>query len=131
MKTISEPSVINPTILILAALAGAVLFIILKGIKLPLLSNPKIALGILIVLGMTICSQGGIGRIAAVGNWTHPQAILGYLIGTVILLVATSVFFNFKLPFITSQQQAFVIIAALLSTKVINAFVHYFLFSHR
>jgi hypothetical protein len=30
MKTISEPSVISPTILILAALAGAILFVILK-----------------------------------------------------------------------------------------------------
>jgi len=98
MKTISEPSVINPSILVLAALVVAVLFVALKGIKLPLLSNPKIALGILIVLGVTICSQGGIGRIAATGSWTHPQAILGYILGTVILLVAASIFFNFKLP---------------------------------
>jgi hypothetical protein len=131
MKTISEPSVVSPTILVLAVLAGAVLLIILKGIKFPLLSNPKVALSILIVLGITICSQGGIGRIAAVGNWTHPQAILGYLLGTAILLVAASVFFNFKLPFVAGQQQAFVIIAVLLSAKVINAFSHYYLFSHR
>ena len=131
MKTISEPSVISPTILILAALAAAVLFITLKGIKFPLLSNPKVALGILIVLGMTICSQGGIGRIAAVGNWAHPQAILGYILGTAILLVAASMFFNFNLPFITSQQQAFVVIAALLGAKVINAFAHYYLLGHR
>jgi hypothetical protein len=131
MKTISEPSVINPTILILAALAGAVLFVTLKGIKFPLLSNSKVALGVLIVLGMTICSQGGIGRIAAVGNWTHPQAILGYLLGAAILLVSASVFFNFKLPFVTSQQQAFVVIAMLLGAKVINAFAHYYLFTRR
>ena len=131
MKTISEPSVISPTILILAALAAAVLFITLKGIKFPLLSNPKVALGILIVLGMTICTQGGIGRIAAVGNWAHPQAILGYILGTAILLVAASIFFNFKLPFITSQQQAFVIIAVLLGAKVLNAFAHYYLLGHR
>jgi hypothetical protein len=131
MKTISEPSVINPTILILAVLAGAVLFITLKGIKFPLLSNPKVALGVLIVLGMTICAQGGIGRIAAVGNWTHPQAILGYILGATILLVSASVFFNFKLPFVTSQQQAFVVIAMLLGAKVINAFSHYYLFSQR
>ena len=125
MKTISEPSVISPTILILAALAAAILLITLKGVKLPLLSNPKIALGVLIVLGMTICTQGGIGRIAAVGNWAHPQAILGYILGTSILLVAASVFFNFKLPFVTNQQQAFVVITVLLSAKVINAFAHY------
>ena len=131
MKTISEPSVISPAILVLAVLAGVVLFIALKGIKLPLLSNPKVALGVLIALGMAICSQGGIGRIAAVGNWTHPQAILGYILGTAILLVAASIFFNFKLPFVTSQQQAFVIIAALLGAKVINSFAHYYLFSRR
>ncbi len=131
MKTISEPSVISPTILILAALAAAVLFITLKGIKFPLLSNPKVALGILIVLGMTICAQGGIGRIAAVDNWAHPQAILGYILGTVILLVSASIFFNFKLPFITSQQQAFVIIAVLLGAKILNAFAHYYLLSRR
>jgi hypothetical protein len=131
MKTISEPSVISPIILVLAALTGAVLYITLKGIKFPLLSNPKVALGILIVLGMTICAQGGIGRIAAVGNWAHPQAILGYILGTVILLVAASIFFNFKLPFITSQQQAFVIIAVLLGAKILNAFAHYYLFTRR
>ena len=131
MKTISEPSVISPTILVLAALAGAVLFVILKGVKVPLLSNPKVALGVLIVLGMTICSQGGIGRIAATGNWTHPQAILGYLLGTAILLVAASIFFNFKLPFITSQQQAFLVVAALMGAKVVNAFAHYFLLTRR
>ncbi len=131
MKTISEPSVISPTILILAALAGAVLFITLKGIKFPLLSNPKVALGVLIILGMTICSQGGIGRVAAVGNWTHPQAILGYVLGTAILLVAVSIFFNFKLPFITSQQQAFMIVVALMGVKVLNAFAHYYLFNRR
>lgn len=130
MKTISEPSVISPTILILAALAAAVLFITPKGIKFPLLSNPKVSLGILIVLGMTICAQGGIGRIAAVGNWAHPQAILGYILGAAILLIAASMFFNFNLPFITSQQQAFVVIAALLGAKVINAFVHYYLLGH-
>jgi hypothetical protein len=103
----------------------------LKGIKVPLLSNPKVALGILIVLGMTICAQGSIGRIAAVGNWAHPQAILGYILGTAILLVAASIFFNFNLPFITSQQQAFVIIAVLLGVKILNAFAHYYLFTRR
>jgi hypothetical protein len=131
MKTISEPSVISPTILILATLAGAVLFITLKGVKLPLLSNSKVALGVLTVLGMSICAQGGIGRIAAVGNWTHPQAILGYILGTAILVVAASIFFNFKLPFITSQQKALVIFAALVGTKILNAFAHYYIFNLR
>ncbi len=129
MKTIPEPSVINPTILLLAALAAGVVFVTLKGLNLPLLSNLKVNLAILIVLGMSICTQGGIGRIAASGLWTHPLAIMGYLLGVSILVLAFCVFFNINLPFIASQQQAFLVIAVLLGAKVANAFAHYFLFS--
>ena len=127
MKTISEPSVISPTILILAALAVAVLFIALKGIKFPLLSNPKVALGVLIVLGMTICTQGGIGRVAAMGQWTHPLSIIGYILGGLILLVTLAVFVGWKLPFIANDQQALLTIAILASLKVVNAVTHYLL----
>lgn len=129
MKTIPEPSVINPTILLLAALAAGVVFVTLKGVNLPLLSNLKVNLAILIVLGMSICTQGGIGRIAASGLWTHPLAIVGYLLGVSILVLAFCAFFNINLPFIASQQQAFLVIAILLGAKVVNAFAHYFLFS--
>ena len=60
-------------------------------------------LAILLVLGMAICAQGGIGRVAAAGQWAHPLAILGYLLGAAILILAAAVFFNVKLPLITSQ----------------------------
>ena len=127
MKTISEPSVVNTTILVLAALVAAVLFIILKGIKFPLLSNPKVALGVLIVLGMTICTQGGIGRVAATGQWTHPLSIIGYILGGLILIITLSVFVGWKLPFIANDQQALLAIAILASLKVVNAVTHYLL----
>jgi hypothetical protein len=131
MKTIPEPSVINPTILVLAVLAAGLVFITLKGVSLPLLSNLKVNLAILIVLGMSICTQGGIGRIAASGQWTHPLAIAGYIFGASILILAACIFFNINLPFIASQQQAFLVIAVLLGTKVVNAFAHYFLLISR
>lgn len=129
MKTIPESSVINPTILLLAALAAGIVFVTLKGVNLPLLSNLKVNLGILIFLGMSICTQGGIGRIAATGQWTHPLAIVGYILGASILILAVCVFFNISLPFLASKQQAFLVIAILLGAKVVNAFAHYFLFS--
>lgn len=128
MKTIHEPSVISPTILVLAVLAAALVFVTLRGASLPLLSNLKMNLGILLVLGMSICTQGGIGRIAASGQWTHPLAIVGYILGAGILVLAVCVFFNIRLPFLASQQQAFLVIAVLLGAKVVNAFAHYFLF---
>ena len=54
MKTLSEPSVINPAILLLAALAAIIVFVTLKGVSLPLVSNLKVNLAILILLGMKI-----------------------------------------------------------------------------
>jgi len=131
MKTIPEPSVINPAILLLAALAAIVVFVTLKGVSLPMVSNLKVNLAILILLGMSICTQGGIGRIAATGQWTHPLAIVGYILGASILVLAFCVFFNIPLPFLASQQQAFLVIAVLLGAKVVNAFAHYFLFQSR
>lgn len=128
MKTIPEPSIVSPVIPVLAALAAIVVYVTLKGVNLPLLSNLKVNLAILIVLGMSICTQGGIGRIAATGLWTHPLAIVGYILGASILILAVCVFFNISLPFLASQQQAFLVIAVLLGAKMVNAFAHYFLF---
>jgi hypothetical protein len=92
MRTISQPAVITPTILVLALLASAVVFIGVTGKKVPLLSNVRIDIILLVLLGMSICTQAGIGRIAATGQWSHPLAIVGYILGGTILLVAASVF---------------------------------------
>ena len=124
MKTMSQTSAINPSVLILAALAAAVLFVTLRGSSLPLLSNLKVNLAILLVLGMAICAQGGIGRVAAAGQWAHPLAILAYILGAAILLLAAAVFFNIKLPLVTSQQQAFVIIVLLMGAKIVDSVSH-------
>jgi hypothetical protein len=65
MKTVTQPSVISPSILILALLAALVIFVGVTGKKVPLLSNLRADSVLLVVLGMAICQQGGIGRIAA------------------------------------------------------------------
>jgi hypothetical protein len=124
MKTISQPSVINPSIIVLGVLAAAVTFLAWRGTSLPLLSNPKISLAIVLLLGMAICAQGGIGRVAAAGQWTHPLSIFGYLLGAAILLLAAAVFFDIALPFVASQQQALILIAALMAAKVFVSVVH-------
>jgi hypothetical protein len=124
MKTMSQTSAISPSVLILAALAAVVVFITLRGSALPLFSNLKVNLAILLVLGMAICAQGGIGRVAAAGQWAHPLAILAYFIGATILILAAAVFFNVKLPLITSQQQAFVIIVVLMGAKIVDSVGH-------
>jgi hypothetical protein len=127
MKTISQSSVISPGIIVLALLAAAVVFIGVTGRKVPLLSSVRFDIILLVILGMTICTQGGIGRIAATGQWSHPQAILGYILGGSILLITLAVFTGWKLPYIQSDQQALLVIAILACLKVVNAFTHYFL----
>jgi len=127
MKTISQPAVITPTIIALALLAAAVVFIGVTGKKVPLLSNIRVDIILLVIIGMTICTQGGIGRIAATGQWTHPLSIIGYILGGLILLITLAVFVGWKLPYITNDQQALLAIAILASLKVVNAVAHYLL----
>jgi hypothetical protein len=127
MKTIAQPAVITPTIIGLALLAAAVVFIGVTGKKVPLLSNIRLDIVLLVIIGMTICTQGGIGRIAATGQWSHPQAIIGYLLGGLILLITLFVFAGWKLPYIQNDQQALLVIAILAGLKVVNAVTHYLL----
>lgn len=125
MKTITQPAVITPTIIGLALLAAVVVFVGVTGKKVPLLSNVRVDIILLVIIGLTICTQAGIGRIAATGQWTHPQAILGYILGGLILLITLAVFVGWKLPYIQSDQQALLVIAILASLKVVNAVIHY------
>jgi hypothetical protein len=127
MKAIPQPAVITPSIIGLALLAAAIVFIGVTGKKVPLLSNIRIDIILLVVVGMTICTQGGIGRIAATGQWSHPQAIIGYILGGLILLSTLFVFVGWKLPYVQTDQQALLVIAILAGLKVVNAVTHYLL----
>ena len=72
-----------------------------------------------------MCTQGGIGRVAATGEWSHPLAIVGYILGGLILIITLAVFAGWRLPYIQNEQQALVAIAILISLKVVNAVTHY------
>jgi hypothetical protein len=127
MKAISQPAVITPSIIALALLAAAVVFIGVIGKKVPLLSNVRVDIILLVIIGMAICTQGGIGRVAATGTWSHPLSIIGYVLGGLILLITLAVFTGWKLPYIQNDQQALLAIAILASLKVVNAVTHYLL----
>ena len=105
MKSLAQHAVITPTIIGLALLAAAVVFIGVTGKKVPLLSNIRVDIILLVLIDMTICTQGGIGRIAATGEWSHPLSILGYILGGLILLITLAVFAGWKLPYIQNDQQ--------------------------
>ena len=75
MKTITQPAVITTTIIGLAILFAAITFIGVTGKKVPLLSNIRVDIILLVIIGMTICTQGGIGRVAATGQWSSALAV--------------------------------------------------------
>lgn len=127
MKTISQPAVLTPTIIGLALLAAAVVFIAVTGKKVPLLSSVRLDIVLLVIIGMAICTQGGIGRVAATGDWSHPLSIIGYILGGLILLIALAVFVGWKLPYIQTDQQALLAIAIFAGLKVMIAVTHYLL----
>lgn len=125
MKTLAQP--ITPSIIGLALLAALVVFIGVTGKKVPLLSSIRLDIMLLVIIGITMCTQGGIGRVAATGEWSHPLAIVGYILGGLILLITLASFVGWKLPYIQNDQQALLAIAILISLKVVNAVTHYLL----
>ncbi len=127
MKPMSLASVLSPSVLLMGAAIVAVSVITLTGARIPLLSNLRISLVVVLLLGMAMCAQGGIGPVATAKLWTHPQAIVGYALGALILAYAAAAFFGFKLPFSAGSAQAFLIVVILIALKVVNSVVHSFL----
>ena len=127
MKTLSRPVVVTPGITILALLAATIAFIGVTDKRIPFLSNARLDIILLVVIGMAICSQCGIGRIAATKQWSHPLSIVGYILGVLILLITLAVFVGWELPFIQTGQQALIAITILVCLKMVNAATHHFL----
>jgi hypothetical protein len=128
MKTSSVPSPVGLSVIFLALLFAAVVFVAVTGKKVPVISNTRIAMVALLLLGMAMCTSG-IGRVAAVQQWTHPLSILGYLLGAVILVIGLGTAFSLKLPYIQSDIQAIVWVTVLVGAKVLVAILHGFLSS--
>ena len=125
MKTTFVPAPIGLNIILLALLIAAIAFIAVTGKRVPVISNGRIAMGAVLVLGMAMCTSG-IGRVAAIQQWTHPLAILGYLLGALILVIGLGTIFGWKVPFIQSDTQAILIVAVLVGVKVVDTLVHSF-----
>ena len=125
MKTNSlSANNLNLAVIVLNILAAVLIFSVLTGRRLPLLSVDRAAVVILVALGMAICSQAGIGRVAAIGAWSHPLAILGYLLGGAILLIGGAALFGKLIPPMTSFYQAFLFVAGTAVMKVVIASIH-------
>lgn len=125
MKTNTlSTSGINLAIIVLGILAVALIGFVMTGRKIPWLSSDRAALIALVVIGMAICSMGGIGRVAASGEWLHPFSIVGYILGAAIIVIGIAALFGKQIPPLTSYYQSFIAVAVIAAVKLVLTAIH-------
>jgi hypothetical protein len=115
----------NPTVILLGILAALLVLAVLTGRKVPVLSSDRAALLGLVVIGMAICSQAGIGKVAASGAWLHPFSILGYLLGAAIIVIGIAALFGKNIPPLTSYHQSFIAVTVIAVVKLVLTTIHH------
>ena len=114
----------NPALIVLGILAVALIVFVLTGRRIPLLSSERAALIALVVIGMAMCTMGGIVRVAANGAWLHPFSIVGYLLGAAILVIGIAALFGKQIPPLTSYYQSFIAVAVIAAVKLVLTAIH-------
>lgn len=87
------------------------------------LFSDKTVLIIVTLIGMAICSAG-IGQVAARGEWLHPMAMVGYVLGTLILVIVGAALFGLNLPLIETPRAALIAVVVLALAKVALTQLH-------
>ncbi len=87
--------------------------------------SSRIVLVVVTLVGMALCAGGGIGQVAAQGQWLNPFAIAGYILGAVILLIVGAALLGIRLPLVDSTQAAFIAVIALVIVKVALTQLHH------
>lgn len=111
--------------LALGIVVAIIVFATSTGKPLPLINSPKASLIALLVVGMAMCT-GGIGQVGASGKWTSPLAIIGILLGILILVIIIASLTGLKLPLIGEQVQAVVAVGLLIAVKFLIGTTSYF-----
>ncbi len=117
---------INPIVIVLGLIDVLIIFVVLTGKSVPVLNTDRTALIGLVVIGMAICMQAGIGPMAAARAWFHPLSIISYLLGAVILAIGITALFGKQLPPLTNYHQAFITVVGISLLKVILTGIHHF-----
>jgi peptidoglycan/LPS O-acetylase OafA/YrhL len=112
---------------VLGAIAVVIIYTHQTGKVLPLISGPRATLVALFIVGFTMCAFG-IKQVSTSGHWASPMAIVGYLLGAIILVVFVSALMGRNLPFVQNDDQAVLAIALLMGVKFLigmtSSFLH-------
>lgn len=114
-KVMSNPqNVFIP--LVLGVIAAVIVYAHLSGKALPLISSPRSTMVALFIVGFSMCAFG-IMQVAASGRWASPLAIVGYLLGAIILVIFISAITGGNLPMVHNDDRAIVAIAIMMVVK--------------
>lgn len=111
--------------MLLGLVVAGIVFAALTGKTLPLIGSPRASLIALLIVGMAMCVSG-IGQVGASGRWASPLAIVGYLLGTTILIIIVSALFGWKLPLIVGETQAIAAVGILIAMKYLIGTASFF-----
>ena len=104
--------------LVLGLLAAALVFMVLTGRDVPLVGNGAGALLALGIIGIAMCTLGGIGTVQGTLGWTHPLTIIGSVLGVAALLVIVLPLLGVRLPLIADTRSAVLALAVIMLVKV-------------
>jgi len=104
--------------LVLGLLAAGLVFMVLTGRDVPIVGNGAGALLALGLIGLAMCTLGGIGTVQGTLGWTHPLTIIGSILGVAALLVVVLPLFGVHLPMMPDTRSAVLALAVIMLVKV-------------
>jgi hypothetical protein len=104
--------------LVLGLLAAGLVFLVLTGRDVPIVGSGAGALLALGIIGVAMCSLGGIGPTQSALGWTHPLTIIGSILGLLALLVVALPLLGVQLPLIADARSAVLALAIIMLVKV-------------
>jgi hypothetical protein len=119
MTTSAATSSTNGIItLVLGLLAAGLVSLVLTGRDVPIVGNGAGALLALGIIGIMMCSLGGIGPTQSALGWAHPLTIVGSILGVLALLVVALPLLGVQLPLIADTRSAVLALAVIMLVKV-------------
>jgi predicted Fe-S protein YdhL (DUF1289 family) len=109
---IRTPDYTNIILIVLGVVSVLYILAVLGGVQLPLISGYKAGTIVLGIVGMAMCTVGGIGPAVRRHGWSHPMTILGTVRGFMLVVVLATIF-NIQLPLIAGERDAFLAVVIL------------------
>lgn len=100
-----------------AVIAAALVTAIMLDIHTRFGISDRSAFFILASASFALCGMGRLGQ-GQVYGWWNPRHILGYILGSMLVLLAAGVLFHLPIPLVSSESTALAALAVLVLVKI-------------